>query len=369
LSNYSCTVGQRRRAPSRRSPATIRNDNVSLNSTAATRILRRLPALRSFIVLALTAGLTLLAAGAAADHRPPLRFGSNLWIGYEPFYLARQQGLYAAHEAHALRLIQLSSASDVLHAFRSDRLEVAAITLDEALRLANEGTPFKAVLLIDISNGADALLGGPGLSRLAELNGKRIGVEDGATGAILLHHALNKAGLKPDQLRIVPLKFDRHQQALQEGQVDALVTFDPVRSQLLASGAHLLFDSSEAASSIVDLLIVRPEVLKSAEQRAALTVLIRGYFSMLAQLHGGNANLIAQAATNLELTPDQLQQAMHLIEQPDRARNCALLCGTAPPFEATVRQVSDIMAARNLLRRTGQFDLPIDDQFIRVDPP
>jgi len=46
-----------------------------------------------------------------------------------------------------------------------------------------------------------------------------------------------------------------------------------------------------------------------------------------------------------------------------------LLCGTAPPFEATVRQVSDIMAARNLLRRTDQFELPIDDRFIRVDPP
>lgn len=343
-------------------------ENDKLNS-AAPPLLWRPPRLQTLNSLLLMAWLMLCAAGAAADHRPPLRFGSNLWIGYEPFYLARQQGLYAAHEAHALRLIQLSSASDVLHAFRSGRLEVAAITLDEALRLADEGTPFRTVLLIDISNGADALLGGPQVSTLAELNGKRVGVEDGATGAILLHHALNKAGLTPAQLRIVPLKFDQHRQALQQGQVDALVTFDPVRSQLLAGGAHLLFDSSEAASSIVDLLIVTPEVLKSAEQRAALTVLIRGYFSMLAQLRGGNANLLAQAAANLELTPEQLQQAMQLIEQPDRVRNCALLCGTAPPFEATVRQVTDIMAARNLLRRTDQFELPIDDRFIRVDPP
>ncbi len=310
-------------------------ENDKLNS-AAPPPLWRPPRLQTLNSLLLMAWLMLCAAGAAADHRPPLRFGSNLWIGYEPFYLARQQGLYAAHEAHALRLIQLSSASDVLHAFRSGRLEVAAITLDEALRLADEGTPFRTVLLIDISNGADALLGGPQVSTLAELNGRRVGVEDGATGAILLHHALNKAGLTPAQLRIVPLKFDQHRQALQQGQVDALVTFDPVRSQLLAGGAHLLFDSSEAASSIVDLLIVTPEVLKSAEQRAALTALIRGYFSMLAQLRGGNANLLAQAAANLELTPEQLQQAMQARSAAQlriAVRHCTALRGDGAPGE------------------------------------
>jgi len=95
-----------------------------------------------------------------------------------------------------------------------------------------------------------------------------------------------------------------------------------------------------------------------------LTALIRGYFSMLAQLRGGNANLLAQAAANLELTPEQLQQAMQLIEQPDRVRNCALLCGTAPPFEATVRQVSDIMAAADLLPAGQRFDGLIADDFV-----
>jgi hypothetical protein len=55
---------------------------------------------------------------------------------------------------------------------------------------------------------------------------------------------------------------------------------------------------------------------------------------------GGNANLLAQAAANLELTPEQLQQAMQLIEQPDQGaelrvavRHCTALRGDGAPGE------------------------------------
>jgi len=41
-----------------------------------------------------------------------------------------------------------------------------------------------------------------------------------------------------------------------------------------------------------------------------------------------------------------------------------LLCGTAPPFEATVRQVSDIMAAADLLPAGQRFDGLIADDFV-----
>lgn len=335
-----------------------------MNRTTPQNSLCRLPIFRAIDSLLLVVGLVLFTAGAQADHRAALRFGGNLWIGYVPFYLAQQQGLYDSGEAHALRLIQLPSASDVLHAFRNDRLEVAAVTLDEALRLAAEGTPFRIVLLIDISKGADALLGGPGIDNLNALRAKRIGVEDGATGAILLHHALLQAQLTAAQVSIVPLTLDRHVQALRTGLVDAVVTFDPARAQLLASGAHLLFDSSKTDGSIVDLLIVTPDLLKNEEQRTALTALIEGYFSMLAQLQGGNDSLMTQAAADLDLTPDQFRHSMQLIEQPDRARNCALLCGSTPAFDQRVHEVADIMETTGLLPAGQRFEGLITDEFV-----
>ncbi len=314
------------------------------------------------------AWLGLFTSCAEADHLTPLRVGSNLWIGYGPFYLAQTQGLYSSDASESIHLIQMPSASDVLHAFRSDRLETAAVTLDEALRLADEGIPFKIVLLIDFSNGADVLLGGSQIKSLSQLAGKRVGVEDGATGAILLHHALQKIQLTPAEIRIVPLTVDKHREALLSGQVDAVVTFEPMRSQLLAAGAHLLFDSSQAPDSIVDLLIVKPEALQSLHHRAALTMLIRGYFSILDRLHKDPADLVKQAAADFAITPKQFEQALTLIKQPGKNENCALLCGKHPPFQQTLQRVTDIMVARSLLQNS-RFEQLIADDFVAASAP
>ncbi|WP_459866025.1 hypothetical protein [Endothiovibrio diazotrophicus] len=35
----------------------------------------------------------LLSAGCQADSGEPLRVGANTWLGYEPLYLAREEGL------------------------------------------------------------------------------------------------------------------------------------------------------------------------------------------------------------------------------------------------------------------------------------
>jgi len=45
--------------------------------------------------------------------------------------------------------------------------------------------------------------------------------------------------------------------AFKKRQVDAIVTFEPVKSELLSSGANILFDSHQIPGRIVDVLVVR----------------------------------------------------------------------------------------------------------------
>ena len=52
--------------------------------------------------------------GACEQTPHPLRVGTNVWPGYEPLYLAREQG-YLSEDA--VRLIELPSATDVMSAF------------------------------------------------------------------------------------------------------------------------------------------------------------------------------------------------------------------------------------------------------------
>ncbi len=139
---------------------------------------------------------------ACEPPQQPLRLGSNIWIGYETLYLAKKLGYY---DKLPLNLVEMPSATEVMHAFRNHMLEMAALTLDEALFLKQTEQDIQIILVFDFSNGGDVLLGQPKITRLTELKGKKVGVENSAVGAILLDGALTSAQLSPADIQIVPL--------------------------------------------------------------------------------------------------------------------------------------------------------------------
>ena len=98
--------------------------------------------------------LCLLCVACAPGGEAPLRVGTNIWLGYEPFYVARQAGsLPGERSAGGICL-----ASEVLSAFRSRAIEAAAVTLDEAISLAENDNSLRIGLVLDTSDGADALV-------------------------------------------------------------------------------------------------------------------------------------------------------------------------------------------------------------------
>ncbi len=131
-----------------------------------------------------------LMQGCERGPAPPLRVGSNVWPGYETLYLARSLGIFASTP---IKLVELPSVTEVTHAFRNGGLEVAALTLDEALALLQQDTSLRVILVVDVSNGGDAVLARPEITSLAQLKNRRIGVENSAVGAIMLDGLLTTA--------------------------------------------------------------------------------------------------------------------------------------------------------------------------------
>ena len=139
--------------------------------------------------------LGMLVAACTPEPAPVLRVGTNVWPGYEPLYLARELGYF---EAGPVSLEEYASATDVIRAFRNHAIEAAAVTLDEALLLVDSGQRPRVVLVMDVSNGADVILGQAGMQQLVDLKDRRIGVEHGALGAYVLSRALTLAGMTLD---------------------------------------------------------------------------------------------------------------------------------------------------------------------------
>ncbi len=80
----------------------------------------------------------------------------------------------------------------------------------------------------------------PGIERLEDIRGKRIGVEETAVGALMLAKLLETARLTPDDVVRVRVTGDRHVQAYLAGEVDVLVSWEPYATQLQAKGARRL---------------------------------------------------------------------------------------------------------------------------------
>jgi NitT/TauT family transport system substrate-binding protein len=96
------------------------------------------------------------------DPETALRIGTNVWIGSEPLYLARELGKL---DPASVQLVEYPSASEVLRAFRNQAIDGMVISLDELFGLAADGLQPTIIAVIDVSHGADAVVGRRGCAR------------------------------------------------------------------------------------------------------------------------------------------------------------------------------------------------------------
>lgn len=273
-----------------------------------------------------------------------LRLGTNIWPGYEPLYLAREIDSLPSNK---VRLVEYSSASEVIRAFRNKTLEMASLTLDEVLLLVQDNIPVKVILVHDISNGADTILARPDITSMKDIIGKRVAVESSALGAYVITRALeiNKLSLK--DIIIKHLNVNQHENAYKNNQVDVVVNFEPVRTRLLNKGAKEIFTSKEMYGEIVDVLVVHEEVFN--QNKSTLKEIINGWFTALdyfSQQPKLAANIMAK---RLNVSTQEVISSFKGLELPNRKINRSLLGGKKPKLKTTIQHLNRVLKDNKLL--------------------
>ncbi|WP_432472813.1 ABC transporter substrate-binding protein [Amphritea sp. HPY] len=306
--------------------------------------------------------VALLISACSRPSEPLLSVGTIVWPGYEPLYLARSLGHY---DNTQIKLVELTSATEVIHALRNGTLEAAALTLDEALTIIDDGFNLKIILVMDYSNGGDVLLGKPQITSLAELRGKRVAVEYSAVGAIVLDAALETGGLDASDIDIVACTPDEHIDCY--GAADAIVTFEPATSQLLNQGARRLFDSSQIPGKIVDVLVVSKNVTNTHPR--SLEQLLSGYFKARHYLASNPQSAFQHLAARLGVTPDEVPSTFDGIRLPSLQENQTLLGGNPAPLQQTANELASFMLEKKLLKNSLTIQRLLDDQFLPQNAP
>ena len=298
---------------------------------------------RSIVIVFVTTAVLL---GCAPEKQSPLRLGTNVWPGYEPLYLSQGLGFLAKDE---VRLVQLTSASDVIRSFKNGALEMASLTLDEALRLVELDIPIKVILVHDSSYGGDAIVAKPGIKTIKDLAGKKVAVEGSLTGAYVLARAMEIHDINFEQISVVQLDVSDHIEAFSLADVDAVVTFEPSLSKLLTMGAHEVFSSKDIPGEILDVLVVRTETYEKNPEK--LKRLIDAWFSALEFMKNNPEQAAALMAPRLGLSPEGVLKSFSGLRMLDKEENRALFSGSPPKIQSNARRLKIVMQDQKLLSR------------------
>ena len=291
------------------------------------------------------AAMLLALGGCMREPEAALRIGTNVWIGSEPLYLARELGRLDPAD---VQLVEYPSASEVLRAYRNQAIDGMVISLDELFGLAVDGFQPKIILVVDVSSGADVVVGRRGLKTMHDLKGKSVAVESSALGAFVLSRALALNGMQAGDVNVVHLESNEQPSAFEKGQVDGAVTFDPYRTQFLKAGAKTLFDSTQIPGEIVDLLAVRASVIEKHPK--AVQSLLAGWFGALDYMKSDPKDAARRMGIRQQTSGEQFLEALQGLHIPTREENVKMLGGPTPELAVTGRRLMALMVDAKLLR-------------------
>lgn len=244
--------------------------------------------------------LLLVLGGCDAEKPDPIRIGLPDWLGYQPLVWAERHYL----DERDIELIEIPSNAESLRLFNNGLLDLTCVTLDDALRLTRTNSDLAIIAVMDISHGGDMLVAKKSIPSIAALKGQRIGFEKEGGGAYLLERILEQAGLSREDVTLVPVNYFAQEEYFRSGRVDALVTFEPMASRLLAAGAHRLFDSSMIPDEIIDIMIGREPMVR--KELARIRKIIHAWYRASADIQKRHSLANDYLSGHLDLTHAQL---------------------------------------------------------------
>jgi NitT/TauT family transport system substrate-binding protein len=266
-----------------------------------------------------TIGLVLGLASIAM--RPvsaaPLTVGYSDWPGWVAWQVAIDKGWIK--EAGLDLTFQWFDYSASMDAFTAGKLDANLMTNGDTLVTGAGGGKGIMVMLTDYSSGNDMIVAKPGIKSRKDLKGKKIGIEVGLVEHLLLLHALQGAGMKEKDVKLVNAKTNETPQVLASGQVAAIGAWQPISGQAMkgSPGSHPIYTSAQAPGLIYDVLAVSPASLNA--HRADWIKLIGVWDKVVHYINDPKTqeDAIKIMAGRVELTPEDFKpliKGTHLID-------------------------------------------------------
>ncbi len=325
---------------------------------------------RAFLLILLS--LSTLTSYAGAADKPSFVVGWSVYVGWNPWYYMGKSGILKkwADKYNVTIRVQRFDYAPSLDAFVAKNVDACAMTNMEALDMpAAANIDTTAIITGDFSNGNDALLARNNVT-LQTLPGRKVLLVQKTVSQYLYERAMTLNGME-SQLKKVKLvntsDSDIATAFISDTSQDAVVTWKPMVSQIAKTkGVKMLFNSSQIPGEIVDLMVVRTDILNRPDgsgQRFAKA--LAGAWYETTKLMSGKGpeadkvlkEIAAGSQDSLESYKEQLSTT-NLFYLPEAAAKFT----AAPDFKQKMNLVRQFCFTHGLL---GSNTKSVDDVAIR----
>ena len=235
----------------------------------------------------------------------PLKIGYSDWPGWVAWEVAIEKEWFK--KAGVDVQFEWFDYVASMDAFAASQLDGVLMTNGDTLVTGSTGAASVMILAGDYSNGNDMVVAAPGIESVADLKGKKVGVEVGFVGHLILLNALEKAGLTEADVELVNVPTNETPQVLASGDVDAIVAWQPNSGQALnlVPGSSAVYSSADEPGLIYDVLAVSPSSL--ANQREQWSKVIDVWYQVVDYINDPKTqgDALSIMAARVGLTADE----------------------------------------------------------------
>jgi NitT/TauT family transport system substrate-binding protein len=221
------------------------------------------PLRRALIVASLAAFATVPAQAAP---KKDFKIAWSIYVGWMPWGYAADSGIvkkWADKYGITIEVKQFNDYVESVNQYTAGAFDAVTVTNMDALSIpAAGGVDTTAVIMGDFSNGNDAVIL-KNKSDLAAIKGQKINLVEFSVSHYLLARALETQKLAEKDIKTVNTSDADLAAAYKTADVTAVVTWNPIVSEILASpDAKKVFDSSQIPGEIMDLMVANTAVVK-----------------------------------------------------------------------------------------------------------
>ncbi|MCE7004228.1 ABC transporter substrate-binding protein [Kibdelosporangium philippinense] len=319
--------------------------------------------MRSRLLAALVSVLLAVSACGAPPPAPgKIKLGFSAWPGWMPWQVAKERGFFKINGVD-VDLRYFDSYTDSLTALSTGAIDANSQTLNDTIASASSGGRQKIVLVNDTSTGNDQIIARDGITRVADLKGKKVAVEPGTVDHYLLLLALNRAKLHQGDVQLVSTLTDSAAAAFAAGHVDAVGAFAPHTSIALSRpGSGPVTSSADFPTSIPDLLVARADLARSRPD--LVQRLVNTWFETLAWIERNPdeaIEIMARGAGVATVAYRAYQPGTTFLTKQENQS----FFGTKS-LQQRAGQVADFMVDAGLIPARPSLDGLFDDQFVNA---